>query len=70
MFISWYSILFHLAYLLNRVNGLPIISNNLHTWWHNNIEYNDNSPVRDNYVRASTIYSVQVRTTDLHQNNL
>ncbi|CAF3653128.1 unnamed protein product [Rotaria socialis] len=70
MFVSLFSILFYLAYLFNRVNGLPIISNNLHTWWHNNIEYNDNSPVRDSSVRASNIYSVQVATTDLHQNNL
>ncbi|CAF4613213.1 unnamed protein product, partial [Rotaria sp. Silwood1] len=34
----------------------------LHTWWHNNADYNDNLPVADDHVRASTVYHVQIST--------
>jgi hypothetical protein len=56
--------------LIDNEDGLPIFSNNVHTWWHDNIEYNDHSPVKDNSVRVSTIYSVQVTTTDLNETKL
>lgn len=36
----------------------------VHTWWHNNSEYNENSPVKDENVRCSTHYNVQIRRTD------
>ena len=36
----------------------------VHTWWHNNTEYNNNSPVKDENVRCSTDYSIQIRRTD------
>jgi hypothetical protein len=63
MFVSIYLILFAIIYSIDIEHGSPIINNNLHTWWHDNIEYNDNSPVKDNNVRGSTICSVQVATT-------
>ncbi|CAF3548685.1 unnamed protein product [Rotaria sp. Silwood1] len=42
--------------------ALPVISGILHTWWHNNADYNDNLPVADDHVRASTVYHVQIST--------
>jgi hypothetical protein len=70
MFVSVYLILYVFICLIGNENGSPIISNNLHTWWHNNIEYNDHSPVNDNYVRSSTTYSVQVKTVDSNDTQL
>lgn len=48
----------------------PIVSNLLHTWWHNNSEYNDHSPVDDDNVRASTVYRVQVSMKDIYEDIL
>lgn len=36
----------------------------VHTWWHNNSECNDNSPVKDENVRCSTNYNIQIRRMD------
>jgi len=65
MFVSIY-----LNIIIYSIVGSTIINNKIHTWWHNNIEYNDNSPVEDNSVRCSTIYNVQITTTDLNQTNI
>lgn len=41
-----------------------INTDEIQTWWHDNYEYNDRSPVKDNFVRASTNYNVQIRSTN------
>lgn len=54
--------------LIGSISGYSITSDKIHTWWHSTTEYNDDSPVKDNYVRCSTIYNVQITaTTDLNE---
>lgn len=40
-----------------------INTGSLHTWWHNNYEYNNSTPVADGNVRRSTFYDARVATS-------
>ena len=48
----------------------PVRNSLLHTWWHNNSEYNDHLPVADDHVRVSTIYHVQISTKGVDEHIL
>ena len=71
--ISWYflikkmcvSLWLNLFVLIGSISAYSITGDEIHTWWHNNTEYNEDSPIKDNYLRCSTIYNVQV--TDSNQ---
>jgi len=65
-----FSIILLLFLQIYSLNGARLISNEIETWWHDHFEYNDNSPVQDNSVRASTNYNIRIKSTNRNDTNI
>lgn len=63
------SILFCVFLPIYSLNKSFVADGDVQTWWHDHFEYNDNSPVNDDSVRASTNYNIRIKTKNENDTN-